>query len=585
MKRLSLLLMSVVLLFGMTQCKKKVEPIAGETVHITLDVDSGGKHEVYPSTGAVVYTAGDVIYVGNGGKYVGSLTYANGAFSGTLTGVVTTDYLHFYFVSGLTPSDTPSAGSTTSFTVNISDQSSALPVLSYGKSNIMYTSGTTAYTSVLENKCGFVKFVLSTATSSAVTVSGMKNVATVSFASPGITATGATGNVTLYSESTTAKWAILLPQDAVASPTVSIDGYSCSAVTIPAVTNNMYYTDGVNIAITANVTITTTSISNIGPTTASSGGSVTTIGNVTARGICWSASVNPTTSDNIASEMFEEDEDGTGSFTFSITGLTPGETYYVRAYATVDDITYYSDDVLSFTTLSSVINGLFTVNSSGKQVYFSRGNLNITAVDTWGFETNQWDTHTDVATVSSGYPRYYFTWAELCNGNNDPKTFTIGNESFTLLSFDEWKYLLNVELSNGNISDIGTRDGTVSGYHYSKAQVHSTNGLVILPDDLSITNEELLPNHDTYNALFETISDENWTTLETAGCVFLPFSGLNTTGGSSSITYLDLGVSWSSTEMDNSRAYYVRFGNGMVHIDYGWTKNSGRPARLVTVIN
>ncbi len=78
-------------------------------------------------------------------------------------------------------------------------------------------------------------------------------------------------------------------------------------------------------------TVTTASITNITQTTASSGGNVTSDGGspVTARGVCWSTSSNPTTSD-----VHTTDGTGTGSFTSNITGLTANTLYYVKAYAT-----------------------------------------------------------------------------------------------------------------------------------------------------------------------------------------------------------------------------------------------------------
>ena len=148
MKNIVTFFIAMMLVFGMSQCKKKTETIesvgGGKVVHITVRV-GGSKHIVFPNTGAVVYGDGDVIYVGNNGHYVGSLTYSEGTFSGDITDPSTVDYLHFYFVGGLAPSAAPSAGTTTSFTVNISDQSSVLPVLSYGRSDIKYVEGTATY--------------------------------------------------------------------------------------------------------------------------------------------------------------------------------------------------------------------------------------------------------------------------------------------------------------------------------------------------------------------------------------------------------------------------------------------------------
>ena len=58
------------------------------------------------------------------------------------------------------------------------------------------------------------------------------------------------------------------------------------------------------------------------------------------------------------------DGTGTGTFTSSITGLTPNTTYYVRAYATNSVGTAYGEE-LSFTTMpTGAINGLFSVSDT-----------------------------------------------------------------------------------------------------------------------------------------------------------------------------------------------------------------------------
>lgn len=66
---------------------------------------------------------------------------------------------------------------------------------------------------------------------------------------------------------------------------------------------------------------------------------------VTASGVCWSTTVNPT----IASNKTTNNGSGMGQFTAIIDGLTPGVTYYVRAYATNSLGTVYSNQV-SFAT-------------------------------------------------------------------------------------------------------------------------------------------------------------------------------------------------------------------------------------------
>lgn len=100
-------------------------------------------------------------------------------------------------------------------------------------------------------------------------------------------------------------------------------------------------------------TVTTTAVSNNMATTATCGGNVTGNGGfpVTARGVCWNTGGYPNINDSHTT-----DGAGSGSYTSNITGLTPGTTYHVRAYATNSMGTSYGQD-LPFTTP----NGLPTV--------------------------------------------------------------------------------------------------------------------------------------------------------------------------------------------------------------------------------
>jgi uncharacterized protein (TIGR02145 family) len=99
-------------------------------------------------------------------------------------------------------------------------------------------------------------------------------------------------------------------------------------------------------------TVVTTSVTNISITTSTSGGNITSDGgaSVTARGVCWSTSANPT----IALTTKTTNGTGTGIFVSNITGLSSSTTYYYRAYATNSAGTAYGSEY-SFTTLSSVV--------------------------------------------------------------------------------------------------------------------------------------------------------------------------------------------------------------------------------------
>ena len=89
-------------------------------------------------------------------------------------------------------------------------------------------------------------------------------------------------------------------------------------------------------------TVTTTAATDITAYTATTGGEVTADGGsaVTARGVCWSTSNNPTVDNDTTLNG-----NGTGSFVASIKNLNPGETYYVRAYATNAVGPAYGDEV------------------------------------------------------------------------------------------------------------------------------------------------------------------------------------------------------------------------------------------------
>jgi len=245
MKKLNtLFIIAMALVIGLTQCKKNVETIeptigpVGEPVYITLNVGCD-KHIVYPGTGVVLYAEGDNVYVGNDGKYIGTLTYHDGTFSGVIYGPKTTDYLHFYFLGGLETGDI-NAGTTTEFAVSIANQSSSLPVLSYGHSTHKYVDGNTTYGCTLENQCALAKFTLTDSTSDTVTLKNVPTTAAISFTTPGITTEETTGDIKLYSETATSKWAILLPKATATTTDLAIDGFEYP-VTVPAITANGYF--------------------------------------------------------------------------------------------------------------------------------------------------------------------------------------------------------------------------------------------------------------------------------------------------------------------------------------------------------
>lgn len=97
--------------------------------------------------------------------------------------------------------------------------------------------------------------------------------------------------------------------------------------------------------------LSTDATSAVKSTTATCGGNISSDGgySITARGVCWSTTPNPTIYSNKTT-----DGSGTGTFSSSITGLNPSTAYYVRAYATNSMGTTYGTNV-SFTTTAYTV--------------------------------------------------------------------------------------------------------------------------------------------------------------------------------------------------------------------------------------
>jgi|GEM_PF-3173397 len=197
----------------------------------------------------------------------------------------------------------------------------------------------------------------------------------------------------------------------ISGKTVTIVGAGTTTITASQAGNASYNpASNVQQTLTVNACVAptvaaTTSASSITSSTATSGGNVTADGGsaVIARGVCWSTSSSPT----IALSTKTIDANGTGSFTSSLTNLTPGTLYYVRAYATNGINTTYGTQV-SFTTLatktiavSSNKNIMGTVSGGGT---FDAGtSVSVVATANTGFRFVNWTENGDAVSSSTTY--------------------------------------------------------------------------------------------------------------------------------------------------------------------------------------
>ena len=130
-------------------------------------------------------------------------------------------------------------------------------------------------------------------------------------------------------------------------------------------------------------TVTTNTVTDVTVSSATCGGVVTSDGNVpvTARGVCWDTSPNPTVDDS-----FTADSIGVGSFTSYLSGLADGTTYYVRAYATNSVGTAYGEErefstlpMLSPTVTTNTVSNITVSSATCGGVVTSDGNVPVTA--------------------------------------------------------------------------------------------------------------------------------------------------------------------------------------------------------------
>lgn len=275
--------------------------------------------------------------------------------------------------------------------------------------------------------------------------------------------------------------------------------------------------------------VTTAEVSEITGSSAKCGGNVTSDGGfaVTARGVCWSTSPNPTVSDSHTT-----DGSGMGSFTSSITGLTENTTYYVRAYATNSAGTSYGEQK-SFTTNGEIGGHYYVDIGLPSGLLWATCNVGADSPDDYG---------------------WYFMWGSVTEGGDPDCSFANcpGNGGF----------------SNYSSSAIAAWDAS-----------HLT-GNVLNPDvDAASVNwgggwrmptvgewQELYDNTTSIWATEDGVAGRRFTSkTDSSKYIFLPAAGYR--GGTSLLNAGSCGYYWSSSLRTDGPiyAYYLDFSSGLVY--------------------
>ncbi len=270
--------------------------------------------------------------------------------------------------------------------------------------------------------------------------------------------------------------------------------------------------------------VSTKEITNITEMSATSGGDVLSDGNspITARGVCWSTSPNPTIADS-----YTNDGMGTGTFTSEIIGLEQGTTYYVRAYATNAEGTAYGGEKDFMTDLPHE------------------------AVDLGLPSGLKWATCNVGANFPEEYGNYY-AWGEITT-----------KESYTLSNCTTW------DLQIGDISGNAQYDAARANWGDTWRMPTKAEF-----DELINYCEWVWTTQQGNNGYLVTGPNGNH--------IFLPAAGYR--HEISLFKDGEQGYSWSSTpdDSDTESAYLLHFHNGGYKQTSGSSRYFGRSVRPVT---
>ena len=251
----------------------------------------------------------------------------------------------------------------------------------------------------------------------------------------------------------------------------------------------------------------TTAASSITSSSASSGGNITANGgaSVSARGVCWNQSINPT-----ISSAHTTNGTGNGSFISSFSGLQPNKTYYVRAYATNSVGTGYGAQI-SFTTLLGAPDITFSTPTSVSKSYgdakftntagssnsagaitYSSGNTSVATVDASTGE---------VTIVSAGSSVITATIAADGDYNSGLSTYTVNvSRASQTITFG---MQVNKNVGDADFSPATVSSGLTVSYSSTNTAAVSIDGTtgwihIVAPGTTTITASQA--GNGNYNA-------------------------------------------------------------------------------------
>ena len=257
-------------------------------------------------------------------------------------------------------------------------------------------------------------------------------------------------------------------------------------------------------------TLTTIEVSTNTSSTATSGGIVTSNGSgeVTAHGVCWSITPNPSIADSKTT-----DGQGSGTFASTMTGLTLNIKYYVRAYATNSAGTGYGNEVSFTMRLPATLTT--EIESSTSTYAVSLGNITDDGGSTISERGVCWSTSQNPTTADSKTIDEIHSMTFICNLRSliPGTTYFVrayainlagtayGNQLSFTTDAEVDPIIFGGDLTYGSVSDI-------EGNIYKTIQIGSRNWMA---ENLRTTK------FNDGNAIPLVTSNTDWSTLTSPG--------------------------------------------------------------------
>lgn len=279
---------------------------------------------------------------------------------------------------------------------------------------------------------------------------------------------------------------------------------------------------------------------------------------------------------------------------------------YSKSNVTFDNGMFYRINV-KMKEDTGALDGKFTIDADGTQVFFSKGNLQAARNSfesdwSWSFAATQWeyigetDFYKNMSSKNGTFDLFGWVGSSSDQRSNPPLcyglyTTSVASEYGTAygeslakewghvfggvlskwftLSAEQWLYLCNTRSGATVNSAVNAR--------YTLATINTdgsvANGMILFPDDVVIESDEATTwGRINGSSEFATkCTSEQWMELEAKGCVFLPAAGRRY---GNIVNSADTeGTYWSSSSnTKNTKQYYMAYAMSFRGVQYSTTQ-------------